>query len=355
MSAYLKRGIIVWVLGFLTFLAAINTLYAVMLGTVKNAYDLIDLYLISDVIGNIPLHYYFWISAAATCAFLALTTIVAFRRLPDPHLFWKIDKLEEGIVDNTETIRATQTSLLLDLENTRRAREELMNKINTTLADTRKETLFTLEKHEKAIHEANKNVQRTTREMLDTLQEEHGRSIRQMNTTLENATKENHNMLEKATKKQMAQIKEMTKRIEKLEQKLLPQPRLTSQNRPEDVKGIGPQLGKDLRALGITNVAELITADPRTLAQETRATRDMIRRLQTMAQLLMIPGIKENQAELLEEAGITAIKDLASQEPIQLSQKLETIAKTYMEQGRLRESEKPTFEEIVSWIRQAKI
>lgn len=355
MEAYLKRGIIVWILGFLTFLAALNAFNAVMHGVEKSAEDTVSPYLIRYVIPKIEIRYYFWISVAATCAFLALTSIVAHRRLPDPHLFWKIDKLEEGIADNAETIRATQTSLLMDLENNRKAREEFMDKISTTLADTRKETLSTLEKHEKAIQETNKNLQKTTKEMMNKLEEEHGKSIQQMNMTLENATKETHSMLEKAMKKQMAQIGEITKRVEKLEQKLLPQPKLTSQSKPEDIKGIGPQLGKELRALGITTVAELITADPRTLAEKTRATRDMIRHLQTTAQLLMIPGIKENHTELLEEAGITTRKELASQEPIQLSQKLETIAKTYIEQGRLTESEKPTIEEIISWIRQAKI
>ena len=356
MSAHLKRGVIVWILAFLTFLAAINVFNAVMLGVDKKAEDTIYPYLIRYVIPKgIELQYYFWISVAATCVFLALTSIAAYRRLPDPHLFWKIDKLEEGIADNADTIRATQTSLLVDLENNKRAREEFMNKINTTLADTRKETLSTLEKHREAVEETNKNLQKTTREMMSTLEKEHSKSIQQMNMTLENATKETHSMLEKAMKKQMAQIKEITKRVERLEQKLIPQPKLTSQNRPEDIKGIGPQLGKELRALGITNVAELITADSRTLAEKTRASRDMIRRLQTTAQLLMIPGIKENHTELLEEAGITTRKDLATQEPIPLSQKLEPIVKTYVEQGRLTESEKPTIEEISSWIRHAKI
>ena len=355
MSVHLKRGIIVWVLAFLTFLAAINVLNAVMHGVGKEAEDMISPYLIRYIIPSIKLRDYFWISVAATCAFLALTSIVAFRRLPDPHLFWKIDKLEEDIADNAETIRATQTSLLIDLENNKRAREEFMGKINATLEDTRKETLSTLERHEKAIQETNRNFQKTTREVMSKLEEEHNKAIQQMSMTLENATRESRNMLEKAIQKQMAQVKEIAKRVEKLEQKLLPQPRLTSQNKPEDIKGIGPQLGKELRALGITTVAELITADPRVVAQETRATRETIRHLQTAAQLLMIPGIKENHVELLEEAGITTRKDLAAQEPIQLSQRLEAIAKTYVEQGRLSESEKPTIEEISSWIRHAKI
>lgn len=355
MSAHLKRGIIVWILGFLTFLAALNTLYAVMYGVREHADTPFKPYLVGQIIGEIKIGYYFWISLIATSAFLALTSIVAFRRLPDPHLFWKIDRLEEGIEDNAETIRTTQISLLKDLEDSRKAREDFMGKMNTTLVDTRKETLSTLEKHDKAIQETKKSLQETTREMMSGLEEVHSESLQQMNGFLKSATKETHIMLEEAMKKQMAQIEEMTKRVEKLEHTLLPQPKLSSQNTPEDVKGIGPQLGKELRALGITTVAELITADPRSLAEKIRAKRDKIKHLQTTAQLLMIPGITENDAELLEEAGITSRKELASQEPIQLSQELERIAKAYIEQRRLTESEKPTIEEIVSWIRHAKI
>ncbi|MDH5780856.1 MAG: DUF4332 domain-containing protein, partial [Candidatus Bathyarchaeota archaeon] len=250
----------------------------------------------------------------------------------------------EGIADNAETMRATQRSLLIDLADGRKAREELISKVGTSLADTRKETLSRLERHEKVIQEMNKDVQRTTRQMASRIEQEHGKAIEQMNATLE-----------KAVKKQAAQIKAMTKRVEKLEQRLLPQPKLTSQNKPEVIRGIGRQLGKELRTLGITTVADLITADPRTLAKETRATRDMIKHLQTTAQLLMIPSIEENHAELLEEAGITTRTDLARQEPIQLSQKLQPIVKTYIEQKKLTEREKPTIEEISLWIKQAKI
>ncbi|MDI6848088.1 MAG: hypothetical protein QMD13_08605 [Candidatus Bathyarchaeia archaeon] len=46
MSAYLKKGIIVWILGFLSFLAAVNVFNAVMHGVDKNAEDKINPYLI---------------------------------------------------------------------------------------------------------------------------------------------------------------------------------------------------------------------------------------------------------------------------------------------------------------------
>lgn len=354
MLTHLKKGILVWILGFLTFLAAVNVLNAVMHGVDKGAEDSIGLYLIGSVVPDIKLRDYFWISVAATCILSALTSIVAFRTLSDPHLLWRIDKLEEGMANNADTIRVTHMNLVEDIENSRKAREEFMNKITTNLRDTRKEILSMLNKNEKHMQEIEENFQEPVREMMSTL-EKYGESIQQISTSIESVTKETRKTLKDTMKNQIAHIEKMTKRVAKLEEKLLPQPIITSRNKPEDIRGVGPRLGEELRALGITTVADLVTTDSRTIAEKTRASRDTIEHLQTTAQLLMIPSISEKHVELLEETGVTTRKELASQEPIQLSQKLEAITKTYLEQGKLSESEKPTIEEIVSWIRHAKI
>ncbi len=147
----------------------------------------------------------------------------------------------------------------------------------------------------------------------------------------------------------------MKVRLEKIEEKLMPlQSRWKSQDSPEEIKGIGPRLGKELRALGITNVGEFITADPAFIGKETRVSQDMAERLQGAAQLLMIPGIDENDAELLVEAGVTSIKELANQDLVELSRKINEVAKTYIEDGKISKNANPTIEEISSWIRMAK-
>ena len=96
-----------------------------MHGVDKSADDRINLYLIKNVLPNIRIGDYFWISIVATGILLALTSIVAFRKLPDPHLIWRIDKLEESMADNVDRIRVSQVGILRDLENNKKAREEL--------------------------------------------------------------------------------------------------------------------------------------------------------------------------------------------------------------------------------------
>ncbi len=106
--------------------------------------------------------------------------------------------------------------------------------------------------------------------------------------------------------------------------------------------------------MGITSVGELITADPVAIDEKTRVSQDMAKNLQSTAQLMMVPGVDENDAELLKEVEVFTIRELAEQDPIQLSGKIGEVAKTYVEQGKITESEKPTVEEVSSWVKHAK-
>ncbi|MDH5623469.1 MAG: DUF4332 domain-containing protein, partial [Candidatus Bathyarchaeota archaeon] len=154
---------------------------------------------------------------------------------------------------------------------------------------------------------------------------------------------------------QRAELEDVRIRLEKIEEKIMPpEPRLKSQDNPEEIKGIGPRLGEELRAIGITNVGELIVADPALIDEKTRVSRDMAERLQATAQLRMIPSVDENDAEMLVDAGVTSMRELADQNLVQLGRKISEIAKTYIEEGKISKDENPTIEEVSSWIRMAR-
>lgn len=73
--------------------------------------------------------------------------------------------------------------------------------------------------------------------------------------------------------------------------------------------------------MGIANVGEFIMADPVNIAEKTRVSHKVATNLQANAQLLMVPGIDQNDAELLEKVEITTRRELADQDPIELSRK----------------------------------
>ncbi len=160
----------------------------------------------------------------------------------------------------------------------------------------------------------------------------------------------------KKVEKQVASLVDMRSKLEKMEAELTsPQPMLTSRNDLEEMKGVGSVLGKELRSLGLTNIGELIATDPTTIAADAHPSPEMVEHLQQKALLLMTPGLTESDARLLKEVEVTSRKELAEQDPLSLSRKIEEVAKIYVEKGKISREEKPTIEEITSWIKHAKL
>lgn len=85
---------------------------------------------------------------------------MACRGVHDPHVVWRLDKLEEGIVDNTERIRAAQMSLVEDLEDNKKTRKEFREEMTSTLTEMRKEMFSILEKNGEKMQETNQNMQK---------------------------------------------------------------------------------------------------------------------------------------------------------------------------------------------------
>ena len=365
MSAYLKRGISVWILGFITFLAALNTLNAVRLEALEYTDSATQLHIISDITERIlgtreiQVMSYFWVSATLTFVFLGLTAIVANRKPPtDPALvkmFVKLDgnltanrrTLKDGLEENKKAMETARMDVLEGLDLTKKASEKL-------LSNARKEIMGGLEEQGKTIQSVREELLSTIKTNVSNVRKETLAALGKQRGAIQKVERLNKRSVE-TIEKQMAELADMRTRLERMENAFMPpRPKLTSLDKSENVKGIGPRLAEELRAMGITNVGELITADPAAIDEKTRVSQDMAKQLQATAQLLMIPGVDENDAELLKEAEVFTIRELAEQDPIQLSGKIAEIAKTYVEEGKITESEKPTVEEVLSWVKHTK-
>ncbi|MCK5562905.1 hypothetical protein KAI30_01935, partial [Candidatus Bathyarchaeota archaeon] len=161
MSAYLKKGIAVWILGFLTFLAFLNAFNAALQWTLNGSDHEFDPYLISPFTGRIQVTPYFWISVVATFVFLGCTAVMAFRKPPlDPDLIAALETinnhlaankkaLEEGLEANTKSIKTIKTNLMERMETQKRVNEKSFETLSASLQSTRKETLDALKKQRK--------------------------------------------------------------------------------------------------------------------------------------------------------------------------------------------------------------
>jgi len=253
-----------------------------------------------------------------------------------------------------KTQEATSLELAESIEHNGKTNRSFFKKVDTTLEDSKKETFAEMEKQRKAIQNAHKDMVSTVETKVGETREEMLGALKKQDTTILGVRRLNEQSAV-VLKEQRAELEDIRIRLEKIEEKMIsPQPRLNSQDNPEEIKGIGPRLGEELRAMGITNVGELVTADPVIIDEKTRVSREMAERLQATAQLRMISIVDEDDAELLVDAGITSIKELADQDLVQLSRKISEIAKTYIEEGKMSEDEKPTIEEVSSWIRMAR-
>jgi predicted RecB family nuclease len=175
-----------------------------------------------------------------------------------------------------------------------------------------------------------------------------------MISAIEKKTDETGQQMSADLKKERAELKEIKARLERIEGCMVPvQAELQSLAKPEDIKGIGPSLGKELRGLGINSVGDFLTADPAVIGEKTRLSQEMAENLQSMGQLMMVPGVDANDAEMLLEAGIKSRKELADHDLITLCKKVGTIAKVSVDQGKITKEESPSIEEISSWIRNA--
>jgi len=174
------KGIGVWVLGFLTFLAGLNALNAVVRWALADGDRVFEPYLIGGFTGEMQVATYFWVSIIVMVLFLGLTAIIAYSRAPpDPDILSRIVGIEEEMATTRSVLESTQIGLYQRLEDSEKAREELFNKVDATLRDFTEKTVGALEK-------------------------------------------------------QMAELATLGTRLEKLEKELLPKPRRTDESSPEE-------------------------------------------------------------------------------------------------------------------------
>ncbi|UCC28224.1 MAG: DUF4332 domain-containing protein [Candidatus Bathyarchaeota archaeon] len=333
------KGTTFWIMGFFSFLAGLNAVNGIFMWVQRSPESIITPYLIGDVTGGLSVATYLWISILATFIFLGLTMTSIAGKLPDSTLVENVMEKVNGLQSDQEVIEkirarlmiidATQNEIRRDFsesftaqkENGKMIRGDLLTKFDKQLA-------YLNEKMTKQLRKVEKTVQKTDQ------------------TSQKRIT---------AITKQMKEVADLKLHVENLEKELMrPKPRLTSQSDLKEVKGIGTHLATNMKGIGVTNVGELILTDPRTIAEKTNTSQKTIERLQGRAQLSMLPGLKEKDVALLEELDITTRKQLADQDSIELGMKMNGILKTHVEQGKIAETEKPTIEDIDSWIKCAK-
>ena len=121
-----------------------------------------------------------------------------------------------------------------------------------------------------------------------------------------------------------------------------------------DVEGIGPIYAKKLVAAGIKTTDDLLEAaggpeGRKMLAEKTGISEKNLLEWVNLSDLMRIKGVGEEYSDLLEEAGVDTVVELATRNPDNLCAKIMEINNTKKLVRR-----PPTPANIKSWVEQAK-
>jgi len=350
-----KRGIIVWMFIFVTFLSIMSSFVMANLLTNNGVDYVINPYIIGDLVGALNVETYLWIFITTSFIFLGITcTIIYLRKPPDPEIIKLFLKVGGNLAALKRTQEASTTELAEQMQYSRKVNQKFFSQVSTDLKESNKEALDLLVAQKRAIRKVSSDMVSVIEKKTDETGDKISADLKRQEATI-NGVKRLSQESATSIKEQRSELEEIKLKLERIEGSIATnQSSLKSVDNPEDIKGIGPALGKELRILGIASVGDFLTTDPEVIGEKTRVSQEMAENLQAMAQLLMIPGVDSSDAELLVEAGIKSRKELADHDLILLSKKVGEIAKIYVGQGKISKEEYPTMEEISSWIRGAR-
>lgn len=121
-----------------------------------------------------------------------------------------------------------------------------------------------------------------------------------------------------------------------------------------DIEGIGPKYAELLAKEGIKTVEGLLKAgakskDRKRISESLQISDKLILEWVNHADLFRIKGIGEEYSDLLEEAGVDTVPELAQRNPENLTEKMAEINAAKDLVRRL-----PVLSQVEDWVKQAK-
>lgn len=121
-----------------------------------------------------------------------------------------------------------------------------------------------------------------------------------------------------------------------------------------DIEGIGPVYAKKLQAAGVSSVEGLLKegATPKgreDLAEKAGIDKGLILEWVNHADLYRIKGVAEEYSDLLEEAGVDTVVELATRKPEKLHAKI-----LEMNASKKLVRRPPSLTQVEKWVEEAK-
>ena len=377
------KGTAIWILALFSVLSGANVVNAVIMWFNLGPEGTFTSYLIGNFVGAIPVYLYLFVSVVLTAVFLGGASYSIVNELSYADQINAVDeevnRLESALQFQHEILEGVQTNMymvdeslehnskvfstgLVEQGNALKQSFERSLKAQQNMLDGVQEQVFLIDKKLNNIGQGLNEQRGATKEVIGDFLESLGPQLAVIKETVERQRGEMENafaQFERKEKNSMATITEQKNelakirlKLEKLERSIFePEPLIGSQNNVMDVKGIGYGKAAKLKEIGITNVGEFITAESEVVAEGMGSSEKTAEKLQGRAQLSMVPGVKKKYLFLLEGVNIRDRNSLSEQDPIELSKKINSVFEANVAKGRFSPVDKPTIEEIDSWVK----
>lgn len=331
-----KKALVVWILVIFAFLATLSTFHAWILWQTEGVN------MVAFLSFQIEVTIYF--VATLTLAFFFIGTVCY-------------------VIFSKESLDLQFYQLSKDF------REKLDTK-SEEIKDSTEEALTKLGLREFQLKENIKALQKRFGELDSDMKQNLINSEKTLKTTQNKLTKIERKIDKiRIAQKELPQLKTKLRALETVEKDLrniqnlveqidsVPKSYMTSTDHIKSFEGILLKRAtvRQLRLNGIEKIEELIFKSPVEIALTRAMTENEAKSLQSVIKLLMIPGVQHDDAVLLLKSGINSRQELALQDVFNLGAKVSKTAELYIKEGKIRETEKPTLEEIGSWIKWAKV
>ncbi len=336
-----RKAFTVWILIVFAFLGAFNILHSWILLYAEGAGFMMGFPLLGNTV-SLDVTFYLFGASIVTLMFMGVICYVVFHSDSlDLTLFQLAQSFEEKLDQKGEEMQASTT-----------------------------ESLAKLGLREFQLKEDMKNLRKETAQLNNQLQ----KSIKNWGTNLDKTKKQlvlisrKTNDIQKDQKQLFKQKKKLTstdsfeKKLKDIHEKIeeinsIPKPYLSSTDKIELLEGqiLKKNTVQQLKSVGLEKIEDLLLKSPIEIVLTKVMSENEAKSLQSILQLLMVPGVEHEDAMLLLKSGVSSKQELGLQDSFSLGARISKTAEHYVKEGKIKENEKPTLEEIASWIKWAKI
>lgn len=330
-----KKAFKVWIFIIFAFLAVLGTLHAWISWQIQGA-NIVTVFSFP-----IEITTYFIATLTASFAFIGAVCYVIFHveslSLPLTQLS---RDFEEKLNVKSEEIKGSTDEALTKLGLREFQLKEDMKALEKKLGELDGKLKESMESHGKILETAQKKLVDVERKIdrVQTAQQELPKLKKQLQS-IETVEKDL-----KAIQGIMAKINST------------PEPFVASTDSISVLEGkvMKPSTVQQLKENGVEKIEDLLLRSPLEIALTKTMDENEAKSVQSVIQLLMIPGIRHEDAMLLLKSGVSSKQELALQDALSLGARVAKTTELYVREGRIKEDEKPTLEEIASWIKLAK-